>query len=72
MSKKAQKAAPPLRVPDSMLVYREVLEFMKISRATGDRLRAAAEFPPAVRVGHVNRWRRSAVEEWLAARECAR
>ena len=48
---------------------RQVIECLKVSRATLDRWRAKGLFPPPIQLGPTAiGWRRSDVEAWLDSR----
>lgn len=57
---------------DIVLSQAEVAEMLKVSRSTIRRLWIRQEFPAPCKIGFVNRWRVSDVEQWLADHETSR
>ena len=51
-----------------LLTIREMLDELKISRASLYRFKRTPDFPKAIKLGGSNRWVASEVEEWLRQR----
>ncbi len=56
------------REPDVMTAE-EAADYLRISLRTFKALRAAGEGPPGARIGRQWRFRRTALDQWLAERE---
>ena len=59
----------PDRPADPVMTTEEAARYLKIGVRTFLRLRATGEGPPGARVGRQWRYRRSALDAWLAERE---
>ena len=66
---KTEMTIQEMRTESWFLRAREITHLIQISRATLDRLVRDGDFPPPIKVGRVNRWRRTAIEEWARERE---
>jgi excisionase family DNA binding protein len=53
--------------PAAMLDVKEIAALLKCSARTVTRMHKQRQMPPAVRIGRLCRWNRSAIEAWIAA-----
>jgi excisionase family DNA binding protein len=60
-------AGPTPPVQSALLDVKAVAQLLDCSRRHVFRLTNAGKMPPPVRVGHLVRWQRAAVESWIAA-----
>jgi predicted DNA-binding transcriptional regulator AlpA len=52
-----------------LLDARAVARLLGVSAKTATRLAAAGQLPRPIKLGHLTRWSRVALEEWIAARQ---
>jgi excisionase family DNA binding protein len=51
---------------DVVLTDGEVADLLKVSRSTVRRMWWRKQLPAPIKIGTINRWRRSEIETWLA------
>ncbi len=54
---------------DAVLTTEEAAAYLKVSTRTFETLRKSGEGPPGSKVGRQWRYRREALDQWLAGRE---
>jgi predicted DNA-binding transcriptional regulator AlpA len=62
----------PITNNDPLLSKQQLADFIGVSAASIDRLRASGEAPAATQIGARNFWRMSGVQAWLDERTEAR